>query len=586
VFKGIGVSPGIVIGKAFMVDRWRTKIEKIPIKKNEINREITRFKQAVELAKEQLRQVKEKVSREVKDKTYAYLIDVHLLILEDQLLIDETVKLIKDEQVNAEWALDQVLTHFASIFDGIDDEYLRERKSDIEHVGERIKRNLAGDEPKSIAEINTDVVVVAHDLTPADTVLMHKGNVKGFATDLGGRTSHTAIMARSLEIPAVVALNDICSQVKSGDAIIVDGTEGVVIVNPTRKEFTKYLEKQRKFIYFERELLKLRDLPAETLDGYRLELSANIEFPEEVRSILEHGAEGIGLYRTEFLYLNRPSLPEEEEQYQTYKRLAEQLTPLTAIIRIMDFGGDKVDPHLKAEPETNPVLGLRAIRFALKREDLLRQQLSAILRASIYKNLRILFPLVSGVTELRQAKQILESVKQELRAKKIAFDEDIQIGVMIEVPSAAMTADLLAKECDFFSIGTNDLIQYYIAIDRGNQQVAYLYEPLHPAVLRTIKSVIATAHNEGIWVGMCGEMAGDPLCTMILLGLEIDELSMNAVSIPTVKQIIRSIRREEATELTYQALTLSTAKEIEEFVNREMARRFPNIFSIIRAKNN
>ncbi len=586
MFKGIGVSPGIVIGSAFLVDRWKTRIEKASIKKSETNKEVARFKHAVELSKEQMRAVKEKVSREVKDKTFTYIIDVHLLILEDQMLIDETVQLIKKERVNAEWALDQVLIHFASIFDGIDDEYLRERKSDIEHVGERIKRNLAGDEPKSIAEIKADVVVVAHDLTPADTVLMHKGNVKGFATDLGGRTSHTAIMARSLEIPAVVALDNVSSQIKTGDPIIVDGSEGVVIVKPSQKEFTKYLERHRKFIYFEKELLKLRDLPAETQDGYRIELSANIEFPEEVPSIIEHGAEGIGLYRTEFLYLNRPTLPEEEEQFETYRHLAEKLTPLTAIMRIMDFGGDKIDPHFNAEPETNPVLGLRAIRLALKREDLFRRQLSAILRASVYNNLRILFPLISGIGELRQAKEILESVKEGLRSKKVPFDEEIRVGVMIEVPSAAMTADLLAKECDFFSIGTNDLIQYCIAIDRGNQHVAYLYEPLHPAVLRTIKSVIAAAHHEGIWVGMCGEMAGDPMCTMILLGLEIDELSMNAVSIPTVKQIIRSIRREEAAELTYHALTLTTAKEIEEFVNRKMAQRFPDIFSLVRAKEN
>lgn len=586
MFKGIGVSPGIIIGSAFLVDRWKMRIEKTSIKKSEVTKEVARFKHAVELSKEQMRAVKDKVSREVKDKTYTYIIDVHLLILEDQMLIDEAVQLIKKERVNAEWALDQVLIHFASIFDGIDDEYLRERKSDIEHVGERIKRNLAGDEPKSIAEIKTDVVVVAHDLTPADTMLMHKGKVKGFATDLGGRTSHTAIMARSLEIPAVVALDNISSQVKTGDSIIVDGSEGIVVVNPTQKEFTKYLEKQRKFVYFEKELLKLRDLPAETQDGYRVELSANIEFPEEVPSIIEHGAEGIGLYRTEFLYLNRPTLPGEEEQFETYRSLAEKLTPLTAIMRIMDFGGDKIDPHFNAEPETNPVLGLRAIRLALKREDLFRQQLRAILRASVYNNLRILFPLISGIEELRQAKKILESVKEKLRRGKVPFDEEIQVGVMIEVPSAAMTADLLAKECDFFSIGTNDLIQYCIAIDRGNQHVAYLYEPLHPAVLRTIKSVIAAAHHEGIWVGMCGEMAGDPLCTMILLGLEIDELSMNAVSIPTVKQIIRSIRREEAAELIYHVLTLTTAKEIEKFVNKEMGRRFPDIFSLVRSKEN
>ncbi len=584
--KGIGVSPGIIIGSAFLVDRWKIKIEKAIIKKSEIDQEIQRFMDAVELSKEQLGQVKDKIAKEIKDKTYTYIIDVHLLILEDQSLIDETCQLIKKEAVNAEWALDQVLLHFASIFDAIDDEYLRERKTDIEHVGERIKMNLAGNTPKSIEDIKADVVVIAHDLTPADTALMHKGNVKGFATDLGGRTSHTAIMARSLEIPAVVALNNISSLVKTGDAIIVDGSQGIVIINPTKKEFNKYLARQRKFIYFEKELLKLRDLPAETKDGYRIELSANIEFPEEVPSIIEHGAEGVGLYRTEFLYINRPKLPEEEEQFFTYKHLAEQLTPLTAVVRTIDFGGDKLHANLNKEHETNPVLGLRAIRLALQNEDLLRRQLRAILRASIYKNLRILFPLISGVTELIQAKAVLDSVKDELRSENVSFDEEIQVGVMIEVPSAAITADLLAKECDFFSIGTNDLIQYCIAIDRGNQHVAYLYEPLHPAVLRTIKLVITAAHHEGIWVGMCGEMAGDPLCTMILLGLEIDELSMNAVSIPTVKRIVRSIRREEAAELTYKALILPTAKEVEQYVIKEMSRRFPDIFSIVRSKDN
>ena len=578
MYKGIGVSPGIVIGKAFLLDRRKVRVERLAIPGRELEKEVQRFQSAVRMSQEQLGRVRERLQQEVQDRTYSSIIDVHMMILQDDALVQAAVDLIRREKVNAEWALDQVLKRFTAIFDAIGDDYLKERKTDIEHVGERIKRNLAGDKGKSLTQIKEDVVVVAHDLTPVDTIHMHKGHVKGFVTDLGGRTSHTAIIARSLEIPAVVAMGDITGKVKPGDAIIVDGSSGVVVVNPSKEVFTQYLEKQRQYIYFEKELLKLRDLPAETLDGYRVELAANIEFPEEIPSVLEHGAEGVGLYRTEFLYLDRPQPPGEEEQFEAYKKLALNLSPAGAVIRTLDVGGDKVDKNWPHEVEPNPVLGLRAIRYSLKREDLLRDQLRAILRASAYGNLKIMLPLVSGVTELRTVKAILAGVKADLRKQKVPFNDNIQVGVMIEVPSAAMTADLLARECDFFSIGTNDLIQYYIAIDRGNRQVAYLYEPLHPAVLRTIKMVVNAAHNEGIWVGMCGEMAGDPLCAPILLGMEIDELSMNAVSIPTIKRIVRSIHRKEAAAITFKAMTLATAREVEEYVAAEMSQRFPDLF--------
>ncbi|MBI5789374.1 MAG: phosphoenolpyruvate--protein phosphotransferase [Candidatus Schekmanbacteria bacterium] len=577
-FKGIGVSPGIVIGKAFLLDRWKIRTEKINLTNEQIKKEINRFQKAILLSKQQLAAVKERLLKEVEDKTYGSIIDVHLMILSDDALVKAAEEMIQQEKVNAEWALDQVLKKFTAIFDAIGDAYLKERKTDIEHVAERVKRNLVGEEAKGIAEITKDVVVVAHDLTPVDTIHMQKSKVKGFATDLGGRTSHTAILARSLEIPAVVALGNICSSVQPGDAIIIDGIEGTVIVNPSKEIFTQYLEKQRQYVYYEKELLKLKDLAAETLDGYRIELAANIEFPEEVPSVIEHGAEAVGLYRTEFLYLDRISLPTEEEQFQAYKKLTLQLAPRCAVIRTLDIGGDKINPELPREIEPNPVLGLRAIRYSLKREDILREQLRAILRASAYGPLRMMLPLISGIAELRTVKAIIAQEQENLRRSNIAFDERMEIGVMIEVPSAAMLTDLLAKECDFFSIGTNDLIQYSIAIDRGNRQVAYLYEPLHPAVLRTIKMVVSAAHNEGIWVGMCGEMAGDPLCTPILLGLEIDELSMNAVSIPTIKRIVRNISRKEAADITYRALSLPTAKEVETYVVSEMAQRFPDIF--------
>lgn len=578
MYKGIGVSPGIVIGKAFLLDRWKMRVERHAIPKKQIPKEIERFQTAVKISREQLAKVKARLLQEVKDKTYSSIIDVQVMILQDDALIKATADLIQEEQVNAEWALDQILKRFTSIFDAIGDPYLKERQTDIEHVAERVKKNLTGYEAKSLADIDEEVVVIAHDLTPVDTIHMHKGNIKGFATDLGGRTSHTAIIARSLELPAVVALGNICSQVQPGDAVIIDGNDGAVIVNPSKEVFTQYLEKQRQYIYYERELLKLKDLPPETIDGYRVELAANIEFPEEIPSVIEHGAQGVGLYRTEFLYLERAKLPTEEEQFQAYKKLALQLTPRSAVIRTLDIGGDKIDPSSYLEIEPNPVLGLRAIRYSLKRKDLLHSQIRAILRASAYGSLKMMLPLISGISELRTVKNILAQEQEDLQQKGIPFDENMEVGVMIEVPSAAMTADLLAKECDFFSIGTNDLIQYYIAIDRGNRQVAYLYEPLHPAVLRTIKMVVAAAHDEGIWVGMCGEMAGDPLCAPILLGLEIDELSMNAVSIPTVKRIIRSFRRNEAAAITFKALTMATAKEVEQYVAKEMAQRFPDLF--------
>jgi phosphotransferase system enzyme I (PtsI) len=581
VFEGIGVSPGIVVGKAYVVDNLKSKAVRIELSPEEVGSEIQRFRDAIALSKEQLIRVKQKVASEIEDQTYAYIIDVHLLIMEDKSLIEETEKIIRDDQVNAEWALRQVIDNLSQTFDNLDNEYFKERKSDITQVGERIQLNLGGNQPRSLDEIDSDVIVIAHDLSPADTVNIHKVKVIGFATELGSRTSHTAILARSLEIPAVVALGNIRNKIKTGDSIILDGIEGHLIPNPTPEVFTEYLEKQRKYIYFEQDLLKLRDLSAETLDGYRIELSANIEFPDEVPSVLNHGAEGIGLYRTEFLYLNRGTLPSEEEQFNAYKRVADELNPRPATIRILDVGGDKIEPHSREDSELNPVLGLRAIRYAFKNEDILYTQLRSILRASVYGNLRIMLPLISGVHELRHAKDIIDRVREDLAKERIPFNESIPLGAMIEVPSAAMTSDLLARECDFFSIGTNDLIQYFIAIDRSNDRVAYLYEPLHPAILRTIKTVIAAAHSEGIWVGMCGEMAGDPLCALILLGMEIDELSMNAMTIPTIKQIIRSVRLEEAYTLAYEVLTCATAMEIEEFISHEMSKRFPDIFNPI-----
>jgi phosphotransferase system enzyme I (PtsI) len=575
---GIPVSSGIGIGRAFLIDRRKIKVEKYPIKSEDIPKEIARFQKALDLAKEQLLEIKENLIKELGNKGHAHIVDVHILILEDEMLINEAIKIVEQERVNAEWALRTVMSQFVSIFEGLEDSYLKERRSDIEHVGERILRNLVGKTISNIDELDQEVIVIAHDLSPADTAQMHKGKVLAFATDIGGRTSHTAITARSLEIPAVVGLENVSATVKTGDPVIVDGNEGLLIVNPTTTEFRTYLDKQKHYKYIVTELLRLKKYPAETFDGYRIDLKANIEFFDEIPHLLSRGAEGIGLYRTEFLYMTRKSLPSEEEHFQVYKKLAEQISPYSAVIRTLDMGGDKIDSHLHDIDEPNPVLGLRAIRFSLKHPDLFKLQLRAILRASAFGKLKILYPMISGINELRQANAILDNVKQELISKGIYFDEGIQVGVMIEIPSAAMTVDFLAKEVDFLSIGTNDLIQYSIAIDRGNEHVAYLYEPLHPAVLRSIKQCVVAAHSEGIKVAMCGEMAGDHMCSLILLGLGLDELSMNAASLPIVKKIVRSVRYQQAAELTYRAMLLSSASEIEEYVGNTMRRLFPEFF--------
>lgn len=576
--KGIQVSSGIGIGRAFLVDRRKIKVERYPVNVKDIPKEIERFNNALELSKKQLLEIKEKLIAELGSKGHANIVDVHILILEDEMLVREAIKIVEKDRVNAEWALRKVLTQFADFFEAIDDPYMKDRKSDIEHVGERILRNLVGKTISSLDDLDHDVVVIAHDLSPADTAQMHREKVLAFATDMGGRTSHTAITARSLEIPAVVGLEHISVIVKTGDPVIVDGNEGVVIINPDPDEFRKYLDKQKHHKYIVSELLKFKDQPAETLDGYQLELKANIEFFDEISHILSRGAEGVGLYRTEFLYMDRKTLPAEEEHFQIYKNLAEQINPYTAVIRTLDLGGDKIASKLHETDEPNPVLGLRAIRFSLKHQDLFRLQLRAILRASAFGKLKILYPMISGINELCQANAILDDVKQELAAKGICFDEGIQVGAMIEIPSAAMTVDLLAKEADFFSIGTNDLIQYSIAIDRGNEHVAYLYEPLHPSVLRSIKQTVTAAHSQGLKVAMCGEMAGDPLCTLILVGMGLDELSMNASSLPVVKKIIRSVRYQQAADLAYCTMTLFSAAEIEEYVGREMGRLFPEFF--------
>jgi phosphotransferase system enzyme I (PtsI) len=500
------------------------------------------------------------------------------MILDDQMLIQDTVDTIRKKKVNAEWALDLTLEKLDTAFEAIEDEYLRERRSDLHYVSERIFRNLLGKKHDDITKIKGKVIVVAHDLSPADTLQMNLKHVAGFITDIGGKVSHTAILARSLGIPAVVGLEVATSLINGGDLLIIDGETGEVVINATEEISQAFVERKRRTKSLEREVLKYASLPAETRDGVRVRLQANIEMVEEVPSAKMHGAEGIGLYRTEILYLNRKDLPTEEEHYQTYRRLVESVYPATATIRTLDIGGDKFLPDYSKSNEMNPAMGLRAIRFSLKETGIFKTQLRGILRASVHGKLRILFPMISGVEEIRQAKAILEEVKRGLVKAKIPFDRGIKTGAMIEIPSASDIADILAKEVDFFSIGTNDLIQYALAVDRINEHVSYLYEPLHPAVLRIIRWVVQSGHQAGIPVAICGEMAAEPAYAIILLGLGLDEFSMNPVSIPKVKKMLRMSMFEETRSLVEKLFQFSTASEIERHVRNWMAEKLPKDF--------
>jgi phosphotransferase system enzyme I (PtsI) len=574
---GIGASPGIVTGKAFMVERSKVRAPEKRIQSEQVDDEVERFLGAIQESRNQLIEIKEKIL-DPEVRRHSFILDVHLMILDDQMLIQDTMDTIRKKKVNAEWALDLTLEKLDTAFKAIEDEYLRERRSDLHYVSARIFRNLLGKKHDDISKIKGKVIVVAHDLSPADTLQMNLENVAGFITDIGGKVSHTAILSRSLGIPAVVGLEVATSLVNGGDPLVMDGDTGEVVINPTEKVSESFLERRRRIKTMEREVLKYASLPAETRDGVRVRLHANIEMVEEIPSAKNHGAEGIGLYRTEILYLNRKDLPTEEEHYQTYRRLAESISPAVATIRTLDIGGDKFLSNYSAGNEMNPAMGLRAIRFSMKEVDIFKIQLRGILRASVHGKLRMLFPMISGIGEIRQAKAILEEVKKSLARARVPFDHEIKIGAMIEIPSASVTADILAREVDFFSIGTNDLIQYALAVDRINEHVSYLYEPLHPAILRIIRGVVQSAHQAGIPAAICGEMAAEPAYSLILLGLGLDEFSMNPVAIPKVKKVLRMSRFEETQSLVEQIFQFPTASEIESHVRNWMAERFPEDF--------
>lgn len=570
--KGIAASPGIAIGKAFLYNSEDIRVDCIKIKVADIPNEIVRFEAALIKTRSEIVAIRNNISQEMGIK-HAEIFNAHLLVLEDRMIIDEIVNRLRSEKLNIEFIFEDVLKKYISAFQKMDDEYLRERITDIEDVGKRLLRNLLGKNKRTLANIPPKSVVVAYDLSPSDTATMHRKNVMAFVSDIGGKTSHTAIMAKSLEIPAVVGLENITGNVKNGDTILVDGENGIVYVNPRRSTLLQYLRLQKKLIKLDKNLLEIKNLPAETTDGHRVELGANIELPDEIPTVLSHGAEGIGLYRTEYFYMNRIGLPSEEEHYQAYKDVVERIKPNTLTIRSLDLGGDKFLSQLDVPKEMNPFLGWRAIRLSLARPEMFKTQLRAILRASVHGKLRLMYPMISGIEELDAANKCLEEAKQELKAKRIPFGKNIEVGVMIEVPSAALIADLLAAKVDFFSIGTNDLIQYALAVDRVNEKIAYLYEPLHPAVIRLIKNIIDSGHSKGIWIGMCGEMASELRYVPLLLGLGLDEFSVSAPALLKIKKIIRSVSYEDAKQVAEDALLLSTGKEVEALV----ARKFKDI---------
>ncbi|MBP7341668.1 MAG: phosphoenolpyruvate--protein phosphotransferase [Smithellaceae bacterium] len=579
VLKGIGVSPGVVIGKVYRFDPLDAQISFYKLNNSElVPQEIERFKIALKESTRQLQAIQENLKK-TKVTEPLYIIDVHILLLSDKKFINRTIKYIRRLGVNAEWALRMTLDHYKQIFEGLDDAYISGRISDVQYVVQRILRNLSGEKHEIVWDVGLGgVVIVSHDLSPADTAQMKLDKVVGFATDSGGRTSHTAIVARSMELPAVVGLDNVTRFVRTGDDIIVDGTSGLVVINPYPDMLKRYEEKKRHYDAAKDEYLKYARQPAETTDAYRVRIGSNIEFVEEIPSAILHGAEHIGLYRTEFLFIYRDDLPTEEDHFNNYRQVVTEKNLAWSTIRTFDLGGDKFPNYQKQVKELNPQMGLRAIRFCLKEVDIFKTQLRAIWRVSALGKVKILFPMISCIEEIREAKRLLEETRRELAAEGVPVAERMEIGAMIEVPAAAVIADQLAREVDYFSIGTNDLIQYSLAIDRSNERVTYLYEPLHPAVLRLIKQIVDAAHTAGIRVAMCGEMAGDPLCCLILLGMRLDELSMNHLAIPRIKRIVQQSTLEESQTLLEQALTYNSAVDVRTYVQDYMSERFPDEF--------
>ena len=565
MISGIPASPGIVFGKALVLKEEKIVLDMQKIKDSQVDEEIARFYAGREAAVEQLNSIKERAYQSLGEEKAA-IFEGHLMILEDEELEEEIIDYLRSNHVNAAVAANVVIDQQVAILSEIDDEYLKERAGDIRDIGNRLIKNILGMHIVDLGEINEEAILVAYDLTPSETAQLNLDKVLGFVTDIGGRTSHTSIMARSLELPAIVGTNNVTELVNTGDFLILDALNNVVYVNPSQEDIQRLKALQAKLADEKAELAKLKDLPALTLDGHRVDVVANIGTIRDIEGAERNGAEGVGLYRTEFLFMDRDQLPTEEEQFIAYKDVVEAMNGNLVILRTMDIGGDKELPYLDLPKEMNPFLGWRAIRIALDRREILNAQLRAVLRASAYGKLAIMFPMIISVEEIRELKSVIEELKVELRNEGKDFDENIQIGVMVETPSAAVNAKFLAKEVDFFSIGTNDLTQYTLAVDRGNELISHLYNPMSPSVLSLIKQVIDASHAEGKWTGMCGELAGDERATVLLLGMGLDEFSMSAISVPRIKKLIRNVNYQDAKLLAEKALQQPTAVEIERLV--------------------
>ena len=563
MLKGIAASSGITIAKAYKLETPQITIEK---KDSNPQEEIEKFKNALAASRKDIETIKERATGKLSDEELE-IFDAHLMVVDDPAMSDEVISMIENEKVNAEYALDVVSNNYISMFESLDDEYMRERAADIKDVTTRIKYHILGVDVADLSLIDQEVIVVAHDLTPSDTAQLDKKFTKGFATEIGGRTSHSAIMARSLEIPAVVGIASVMSEVKHGDLLILDALKGQLIVNPDEKTIEQYQEKAEKYQKEVAALKVLKDKETITTDGHKVEIVGNIGTPDDVAGVIDNGGEGVGLYRTEFLYMNSTELPTEEQQFEAYKKVLVAMNGKPVVVRTLDIGGDKKLPYLPIDPEMNPFLGYRAIRLCLDRKDIFRTQLRALLRASAYGKLRIMFPMIATIDEFVSAKALLEEEKEKLVKEGVEVGQDLQVGMMVEIPAAAVLADEFAKYADFFSIGTNDLIQYSMAADRMSEKVSYLYQPLNPSILRLIKLTIDGAHSQGKWCGMCGEMAGEPDAMAVLMGLGLDEFSMSATSILKARSIANSISYQEMQQLAVKAVKCQRAQEVLDLIH-------------------
>ena len=575
MITGIPASPGIVFGKALVLKEEKIVLDTQKISEDQVEAEVARFYAGREAAVEQLNSIHQRALKSLGEEKAA-IFEGHLMILEDEELEEEIIDYLRSNKVNASVAASKIIDQQVEMLSEIDDEYLKERAGDIRDIGNRLIKNILGMHIVDLGDITEESILVAYDLTPSETAQLNLEKVLGFITDIGGRTSHTSIMARSLELPAIVGTNDVTARVNTGDYLILDAVNNRVYVNPTQAEIDELKTLEAKLAEEKAELAKLKDLPAVTLDGHKVDVVANIGTIRDCEGAHRNGAEGVGLYRTEFLFMDRDQLPSEEEQFIAYKEVVEAMEGRLVVLRTMDIGGDKELPYLNLPKEMNPFLGWRAIRIALDRREILRAQLRAVLRASAFGKLAVMFPMIISVEEIRELKSVLETLKAELRAEGKAFDENIQVGVMVETPSAAVNAKFLAKEVDFFSIGTNDLTQYTLAVDRGNELISHLYNPMSPSVLGLIKQVIDASHAEGKWTGMCGELAGDERATLLLLGMGLDEFSMSAISVPHIKKLVRHVSYQEAKALADEALQKPTAAEIEQLIQAFLAEKSLN----------